>query len=142
MVNYAYLGLEGFWNFYSSVELTFISWRGRSFLVGKILINTCILRDPFLVETLLIRVNCGVQDISLCRYPWGSSKAMLDPSASPPHQALNPSFGFPLAYRGACRVTLWGRHVWCRRPKSSVSFREAYGYMGAINPFLAMLWGY
>ena len=33
--------------FYSSVELTF-SWRGRSFLVGKILINTRILRDPSL----------------------------------------------------------------------------------------------
>ena len=61
---------------------------------------------------------------------------MLDQSASPPRQALNPSDGFPSAYRGACRVVLWGRHVWCRRPKTSVGFREADWYVGAIDPFL------
>ena len=47
-------------------------------LVGKILINTRTLQDHFLVGTLLIRVNRVVQDISLYRYPWRSSKAMLD----------------------------------------------------------------
>ena len=57
-----YLGLWGFWSFYSSIKLTFVSWRGRSFLVGKIIINTHILLDPFLVRTLLIRVNRVVQD--------------------------------------------------------------------------------
>ena len=101
---------EGFGGFYNNVELTFVSWRGRYFLVEKILIKTRIWRDPFRVGTLLIRVNCGVQDIFLCRYLWGSSKAMLDPSTSPPCQALNLSDGFSLAYRGARRVLLWGCH--------------------------------
>ena len=44
---------------YSSIELTFMSWRRGSFLVGKILVNACILRDTFLIGTLLIRVNRG-----------------------------------------------------------------------------------
>ena len=56
--------------------------------------------------TLLIRVNRGVQDLSLYRYPWGSSKALLDLSAFPPCQALNLSDGFPSAYKGARRVAL------------------------------------
>ena len=47
------------------MELTFVSWWRRFFLVGKILINTCILRDPFLVEIPLIRVNRVIQDISI-----------------------------------------------------------------------------
>ena len=50
---------EGFGGFYSSVELTFVSWQKGSFLVGKILVNAHILRDPFLIQTLLIRVNVG-----------------------------------------------------------------------------------
>ena len=51
---------EGFEVFYSSTELTFVFWRGRPFLVGKILINTRILWDLFLMGTLLIRVKHGV----------------------------------------------------------------------------------
>ena len=50
---------EGFWGFYSSVELTSVPWQTRSFLVGKILINARILRSPFLVEILLTRVDRG-----------------------------------------------------------------------------------
>jgi len=33
------------------VELTFVSWQRRFFLVGKILVNTRILQDPFLVDS-------------------------------------------------------------------------------------------
>ena len=50
--------------FYSNVEPTFVSWRGRGLLVGKILINTRILWDSSHIEILLTRVNCGEQDIS------------------------------------------------------------------------------
>ena len=64
-----YLDLLGFWGFCSSVELTFVSWRGKYFLVEKILINDRILWDSFLVEILLIRV----QDISMYRHSWRSS---------------------------------------------------------------------
>ena len=88
-------------DFYSSVELTFVFWRERSFLIGNILINTRILWDLFIVRNFLIKVNRGVQDFSLYRYPWGSSKAMLDPLASPPRQALNSFDGFLSAYRDA-----------------------------------------
>ena len=45
-----------------------MSWRGGSFLVGKILINLRILRDLFLISVPLIRVNRKVQDISLYIY--------------------------------------------------------------------------
>ena len=68
------------WGFYNSVELTSVPWRRGSFLVGKILINTCILQDPFLIGILLIRVNRGVQDISLYTHSWKASKATLDSS--------------------------------------------------------------
>ena len=71
---------EGFGAFIVSIELTFVSWWRRSFLVGKILINTRILRDPFLIGIPVIKVNHGVQDISLHRHSWRPSKAMLDPS--------------------------------------------------------------
>ena len=67
---------------YNSVELTFVSWQRGSFLVGKILINTCILRDHFIIGIPLIRINCGVQDISLYKHLWRLSKATLDPSRS------------------------------------------------------------
>ena len=43
---------------YSSVELTFVSWWRRSFLVGNIFINLHILWDSFLVKIPLIRFNC------------------------------------------------------------------------------------
>jgi len=60
--------------------LTSIYWQRGSFLVGKILINACILNDPFLIGIFLIRVNRGAQDVSLYTHAWRSSKAMLDPS--------------------------------------------------------------
>ena len=63
--NYAYLDLWGLWGFYGSVELAFVSWRRRYFLVEKILINTCILWDPFLVGIPLIMVGRRMQDISI-----------------------------------------------------------------------------
>ena len=71
---------EGSGTFYSSIELTFISWQRRSFLFGKILINTHILWDLFLIEIPVFRVNRGMQDISLYRPSWRPSKATLDPS--------------------------------------------------------------
>ena len=49
--------------FYSSVEPAFVSWWKMCFLVGKILIITCMLWDLFLIETSLIRVSCRVLDI-------------------------------------------------------------------------------
>ena len=70
------------------------------------------------------------------RYSWGPRQATLDLLTSPPRQALSSSNGFPLAYRGAHQVSSWGRHVWCRRPKFSVSFREADGYAGAVDLFV------
>ena len=73
-----YLGLWGLWGFYNSVELTFISWRRRTFLVGKILINTRILWNPFLIGIPVIRVNRGVQD----RHSWRPSKAHVGPIIS------------------------------------------------------------
>ena len=65
---------EGFGGFYSSVELTFVSWQSGSFLAGKILVNAHILWDPFLIRTLSIGVNRGAEDISLCTYSWSPSK--------------------------------------------------------------------
>ena len=67
--NCAYLDLWGLWDFYSSVELIFVSWRRRYFLIKKILINARILRDSFLVEIPLIKA----QDISMYRHSWRSS---------------------------------------------------------------------
>jgi len=58
-----------FLHFYNSVELTFVSWRIRYFLVEKIFINAYILRDSFLVEIPLIRV----QDGSMYMHSWRSS---------------------------------------------------------------------
>ena len=66
--------------FYSSIGLTSVPWHRRPFLVGKIFMNACILQDPFLVGIPLIRVNRGVQDVSLYTHVWSSSKAMSDPS--------------------------------------------------------------
>ena len=51
--------------FYSSVEPTFVSWLGRCFIVGKILINVCILWDSSHIGIPLTRVNHRVQDISI-----------------------------------------------------------------------------
>ena len=59
---------------YSNVDLTFVYWWRRSFLIGKILINARTLQDSFLVGIPLIRVDCGIQEISLHSYPWGQVK--------------------------------------------------------------------
>jgi len=74
--------------------MTFVSWRGGSFLVGKTLINLRISQDHFLIGISLIKVNRGVHDISLYRYSWRLSKATLDPSRS-----LFPSASFSSASR-------------------------------------------
>ena len=52
--NYASLDLWEFLGFYSNVELTFVSWWRKHFLVEKIVINTHVLRDHFLVEIPLL----------------------------------------------------------------------------------------
>ena len=91
--------LEGF---YSSVKLTFVSWWRRSFLVGKILINIRILRDLFLVEIPLIRVNHVMQGISLNWYLWRSSQATLDPSAVSPRWSLASSETSRWLHRDDC----------------------------------------
>ena len=51
--------------FYSSVELTLISWWKRYLLVEKIPINTRNLRDSFLIRLPSIVARRGVQDISI-----------------------------------------------------------------------------
>ena len=45
--NYAYLGLWGIWGFYSGIELTFVSWWRRYFLVKKILFNASYIVEFF-----------------------------------------------------------------------------------------------
>ena len=79
-MNYAYLGLRGSWDFYNSMRLIFVLWLRRSFLLGEIFFNSRILRDHFLIGLPLIRVNRGVQDISLYTYVWRPNKAMSDSS--------------------------------------------------------------
>ena len=51
--------------FYSSMEPTFISYLGRCFLTGKILINVRILQDSSHVGIPLTRINRGAQNISM-----------------------------------------------------------------------------
>ena len=63
-MNYAYLLLRAL-GFYSSVKPTPVSCVGRCFLTGKIIINVCILQDPFPARILPIRVNHGMQVISI-----------------------------------------------------------------------------
>ena len=58
--------------FYSRVMLTFVSWWRGSFLVGKILINTRILQDSFLVGIPLLGVGRGTQVISMHKHSWRS----------------------------------------------------------------------
>ena len=84
-----------------------------SFLVGKILINIRILQDPFFVEISLIRVNRGMRDISLHRYSWRWSQAMLDPLTSSPRWSLASSESSRRLYKDARQVS-WGRQLlWC-----------------------------
>ena len=52
--------------------------------MGKILINACILQDPFLIRIISIRVNREVQDISLCTYLWSPSKKPCSSRQEPP----------------------------------------------------------
>ena len=46
-MNYAYLVFLRALGFYSNVESTSVSCVGRCFLIGKIIINVRILRDPW-----------------------------------------------------------------------------------------------
>ena len=78
--NYAYLGLQGFWRFYSSIGLTIIPWPRRCFLVGEILFNSRILRNSFLIGVFLNRVFCGVQGILI---RGAQVRDMMDPSEIP-----------------------------------------------------------
>ena len=80
--NYVYLDLWGLWGFYSSVELTLDSWWRRHFLVEKILINTGVLWEPFLVRISLIMVGRRMQDISILGFLETSHAAWL-------HQAVS-----------------------------------------------------
>ena len=66
--------------FYSSIGLKLVPWLRRCFLVGGILFNLCILRNPFLIGVFLIRVYCGVQGIFI---RGAQVKDMLDPSRIP-----------------------------------------------------------
>ena len=99
-----YLGLRGFWGFYSSIGLTSTAWLRRSFLVGENFFNSRILRNPFLVGVFLIRVKRRAQDISSYTHAWRPSKTTLDlsnvyvsPSASPHQLAILSSKVSPLA---------------------------------------------
>ena len=56
---------EGFGIFYSSTKLALISWWKGYLLLENISINTCNLRDPFLIGLPSIVVGCEVQDISI-----------------------------------------------------------------------------
>ena len=78
--NYAYLGLQGFWRFYSSIGLTIIPWPRRCFLVGEILFNSRILRNSFLIGVFLTRVFCWVQGILI---RGAQVRDMMDPSEIP-----------------------------------------------------------
>ena len=78
--NYAYLDLWEFWGFYSSIGLTLAPWLRRCFLVGKILFNSHILQNPFLIGVFLIRVYRRVQGIFI---RGAQVKDMLDPSRIP-----------------------------------------------------------
>ena len=114
--------------FYSSVELTFVPWRRGSFLVGKILINTCILQDPFLIGILLIRVNHGVQDISLYTHSWRASKATLDSSKASfsPSASLSSHTDVVGYWDGV--VSLWYR---CSRFSECTT--KADGFIGIVG---------
>ena len=57
------------WGFYSSVEPTlFFLGKEELFLIRKILIKLLILRDPFRIAILFIRVSCEAQDISFLSF--------------------------------------------------------------------------
>ena len=124
---------EGFGVFFNSVELTFISWWRRFFLTGKILINTHISWDPFLVEIPLIRISHGIQDISLYRCSWALSKAALDPSTYSPRWSIASSKGFPLGfmettieYRGVVSFLVSSLRIF-------ICLREVDGSKGTVS---------
>ena len=110
--------------FYSSAELTFVSWRRGSFFLGKILLNTRISWDFFLIGIPLIRVNRGIKDISFHGCSWRSSKAMLDlscslfPSASPFPSTYYSAWGFPSSSCICHHISRWGR--WSKASLSHV----------------------
>ena len=119
-INYAYLNLWGFWSFYSSVELTFISWQKGSFLMGKILIKVRILQDPFHITILLIRVSCEAQDISFLsflRISWTAWRS-CDPIT------VHIAFVTLSTVLHHVNVTWLCHRLDCTHPSSCTSFRK------------------
>ena len=89
---------EGFLGFYSSVEPTFVSCVGRRFLIGKIIINGRILRNPPHVRILFI---LGLYELGLIvrcklfsfRIPWRPLKPSGCHVASRPVHLVSVHFG-------------------------------------------------
>ena len=104
-------------SFYSCIELTSIHFHRGPFLVGKIFINTRVLRDYSLVGIPLIGVSRGAQDVSLYTHVWRPSKAMSDPSKV----YLSPSASF---HQFLISSAFWSSHLRrSRRPEGgTVSF--------------------
>ena len=122
---------EGFGFFYNGLELTSISWQRGSFLVGKILINTRILQDLFLVRILLIRVNHGVQDVSLYIHLWRLSKATLDPSKASFSPSVSLSSHTDIVGRWDGVVSLWYHYF-----HFSEWTTKADGFIGTIGSLI------
>ena len=81
-------------------------------------------------------ILCVMQDVSMYKYPWGPSQAMLDPSASSPHWPFAPSEGYSSAYREIRLISLLGRCLCSRCSRSSIYIRGADGSIGDVG-FLA-----
>ena len=81
-------------------------------------------------------ILCVMQDVSMYKYPWGPSQAMLDPLASLTRRPFAPSEGFSSAYRGIRPVSLLGRRLCSRCSRSSIYIHGADEFIGAIG-FLA-----
>ena len=64
-MEFTYLDLWRFWGFYSSVELTLVSWWRRYFLMDKIFSSVHILWDSFLVGIPQITVEHRMQSIPI-----------------------------------------------------------------------------
>ena len=64
-MEFTYLDLWRFWSFYSSVELTLVSWWRRYFLMDNIFSSIHILWDSFLVGIPQITVEHRMQGIPI-----------------------------------------------------------------------------
>ena len=101
-----FLGALGF---YSSVESTFVSCLGRCFLMGKILINTRMLRDSSHVGIPLTRVDRGAQDISMWGLPkpCGCHMALVSFELRPMYPKPVHIEGLSIYYRGGGPFVMW-----------------------------------